>query len=75
MHGGKYAPKRILVLHLGTYMLPEVAKAGHYPIKTRRHCLGNFTAEPRSLNNYTACHMQASQVSAHGQGITLDQAY
>ena len=31
--------------------------------KTRQHCLGSFTVEPRSLNNRTACCTQASQVS------------
>ena len=42
----------------------KVAKVGHYLIMTRQHCLGSFTAEPRSLNDCTACCTQASQVSA-----------
>ena len=47
---------------------------GHYLIKTRQHCLGSFIAEARSLNNCTAYHIQASQVSAQlgdqsGSGI------
>ena len=56
-------PKRIPILHLGTFAT-KVAKVGHYLIKTRWHCLSSFMAEPRSLNDCTACCMQASQVSA-----------
>ena len=58
----------------------EVAKAGHYLIKTRRHCLGSFTAEPRTLDYCTACRKQASQVSAQpgdqsGSGVLKGTIY
>ena len=42
----------------------KVAKAGHYLIKTRQHCLGSFMAESRSLNDCAVFCTKASQVRA-----------
>ena len=66
-------PKRILDLHPGTYMLPKQQWRA-LPDKDQVALPRQIRAEPRSLNDCTACHMQASQVSVRledrsGSGI------
>ena len=56
-------PKRILILHQGTYMLPK-SNGGALPDNDQAALLRQLRAEPRSLNYCSACHTQASQVSA-----------